>query len=307
LPRIALILNPRANRGRAAKQGAALRQILEGALEEDSQVELLQTSAPGDASKLAADAAHRSVDMVIAVGGDGTVHEVVNGLMATDADSRPTMGLLPVGSGNDFAFASGITGCPKELANQIQRNLMRMVDVGHVESDTGRSCFCANNLGILLEGQINLASHQLNWPKGSGLYIRAALQTLIHKPPVARLQLTCDGTTRTLEAVTISIGNGPRSGGKFLLTPAAVIDDGLFNFAISKQASRLRLLVLALKSIGGRHLNDPHILLGQFTNMTIASDLCLAIHIDGEPWARPEEEIRQLAIKVLPGALRLLC
>ncbi len=303
LQRVAAILNPHAHRGRMAQLAETLRQAVRGSIELD----LLQTSRQGDAVGLARDAAEDGVEAVIAIGGDGTVHEVVNGLMAVSTQQRPAMGIIPAGSGNDFAYAAGLPRDMHRSIDLIHRGNTRAVDIGKVRDATGRSCFWINNIGTLLAGQINLASHRLTWPQGSGLYLRATLQTLIRKPPTAQLELCLDETTRAREAIMLSIGNAARSGGKFLLTPEATIDDGRFDYVLAKPMNRLRLLRLLSKSIRGEHLDHPCIEHGQFSTMTIRSNIPIAAHVDGEPWAKPEEGILEMSIEMHASALRMLC
>ena len=179
--RIVAILNPQADRGRTAQLAASLRDALSGLLD----VSLRQTSRRGEAVELALEAAREGCEAVIAVGGDGTVHETVNGLMAAPPEARPALGIIPAGSGNDVAYALGIDkDLPRNLA-MIEGGATQAVDVGEVRADDGRTCISINNVGLLLEGQINLLSHQLTWPRGSGLYLRAMLQTLLRRPPAA--------------------------------------------------------------------------------------------------------------------------
>ena len=105
----------------------------------------------------------------------------------------------------------------------------------------------------------------------------------------------------------LSIGNGLRSGGKFLLTPEAIIDDRQFDYILARPMNRLRLLALIPKAMRGGHLPHPCIEHGRFSTLVLHSSMPMAVHVDGEPWARPDEGIREITIKVLPGALRVLC
>ena len=299
--RLTAILNPQADRGRTAQLADALQQTLAGRVE----LQLLKTTRRGEAVELAQQAGAAGCDGVVAIGGDGTVHEVANGLIALPASERPSLGIIPAGSGNDFAFALGIDKNQERNAELLARGATRAVDAALVEAGSGRQRYSINNLGALLEGQINLASHELHWPRGSGLYLRAALLTLIRRPPLAKLQLTVDGVELTRQSAILSISNGCRSGGRFYLTPCARVDDGRFDYLLAPPASRLRLVWEIYKSLRLDRPPGSWIEQGEFSTMTIRSDLPLAAHVDGEPWLRPEEGERDLKIDVLPGVLQV--
>lgn len=295
------ILNPQSDRGRTAQLADALQQALAGRVE----LQLLKTTRRGEAVELAQQAGVTGCDGVVAIGGDGTVHEVANGLLALPATDRPPLGIIPAGSGNDFAFALGIDKNLERNAELLARGAARAVDAALVEAGSGRRRYSINNLGALLEGQINLASHELHWPRGSGLYLRAALQTLVRRPPLAKLQLTVDGVELMRESAILSISNGCRSGGRFYLTPCARVDDGRFDYLLAPPATRLRLVWEIYKSLRRERPPDSWIEQGEFSTMTVRSDLPLAAHVDGEPWLRPEEGEREIRINVLPGVLEV--
>jgi YegS/Rv2252/BmrU family lipid kinase len=243
---------------------------------------------------------------VLAIGGDGTVHEVVNGLMAAEAERRPPLGIVPAGSGNDVAFALEINKDLDRSILMLESGQTRAIDVGHILASSGKSCYAINNVGLLLEGEINLASHRLHWPRGSGLYVRAMLQTLLRPLPCTRLELTLDGEQRRREALLLSIANGARSGGRFFLTENALIDDGRFNYVLARRVGRLRLLGMAMLSMRGRPPQANWIEQGQFSTMTLKAQTPLAAHVDGEPWLAPQDEVLEVAVKVLPRALQVL-
>lgn len=301
--RIVAILNPNADRGRTAALADEMRRALGGRLD----VTLMKTTCRGEAVELAREAATQGCEAVVAIGGDGTVHETVNGLMDVPLEVRPALGIVPAGSGNDVAYALGIDKDLRRTLDFIERGETRAVDVGEVRTASGRSCRSINNVGLLLEGQINLLSHQLAWPRGSGLYFRAMLQTLMRRPPVAHLDLDCDGVRLQREAILLSIGNGPRSGGRFHLVPAASMSDGKFNYLLAEPMSRLRMLWEVRRSLSGKPMRDPRLQWGTFSHLTIRSDIALVAHVDGEPWLRPEERVRELTVDVLAGALQVLC
>jgi diacylglycerol kinase (ATP) len=303
LHRLVAILNPQSDRGRTAPLAESLRDALSRRFE----LRLLETTQRGEAVKLARDVGDQGCDAVMAIGGDGTVHEVVNGLMALPAEARPALGIVPAGSGNDVAYALGIAKDLTATIAMIERGATRLVDVGSVDAGRGRSCYCINNIGLLLEGEINRTSHQLTWPRGSGLYLRAMVQTLMRRLPAAHLRITVDGQELLRTATLLSIGNGPRSGGKFQLMPDATLDDGYFDYLLAPPVSRWKLLWKVRRALSGQKVEGDWIERGRFRQMTIHSDIALVAHVDGEPWLAATDEMRDLSIDVLPLALRVLC
>jgi YegS/Rv2252/BmrU family lipid kinase len=299
---VVAILNPRSDRGRTAQLAERLLAATRGKLD----MQLLHTTDRGDAVRRAREAAAAGAETVVAVGGDGTVHEVANGLMAIELSARPRLGIVPAGSGNDVAYALGISKNLDENIATISGANCAALDVALVTASSGRSCYATNNVGTLLEGLVNLRSHELNWPRGSGLYVRAFLETMLSRLPVSRLQLDVDGRTMSRTACALSMGNGPRSGGKFLLYPDASNGDGEFDFLLAPPLGRRKLLWELYQSTRGANASGP-IERGRFRRLTMQSDVPLAVHVDGEPWLRPDEGAKELKVEVVPSALRVLC
>jgi diacylglycerol kinase (ATP) len=303
LRRFVAILNPQADRGRTAQLAAGMRSAMASRL----SLQILETAQPGEAKALAEKAGRDKVDAVIAVGGDGTVHEVVNGLMQVKPGSRPALGILPAGSGNDVAFALGIDKDLSRAAALYDHFDTRTVDIGEVHAIGGPGCYCINNVGLLLEGQINRASHQLRWPRGAGLYFRAMLESMMRPLPTAELTLRVDdGTELRRRAMIFSIANGPRSGGKFQLMPNAALDDGQFDYLLAPPVSRLKLLWNVRHALTGKELTGSWIERGRFNQLAIGSDRPIVAHVDGEPWIAVGDAVHELHVQVLPRALRVI-
>jgi diacylglycerol kinase family enzyme len=119
--------------------------------------------------------------------------------------------------------------------------------------------------------------------------------------------MTVDGQELMRTATLLSIGNGPRSGGKFQLMPDAMLDDGYFDFLLAPPVSRWKLLWKVRHALSGRKVEGDWIERGRFQRMTVRSDIALVAHVDGEPWLSATNDARDLSIDVLPLALRVLC
>src|SRR5262249_34590850 len=140
------------------------------------------TERPRHAIELAKSAANEGIDIVVAVGGDGTVHEVINGLMQISSERRPKLGIVPVGSGNDFAWNIGLAHDPEKAIAAIFGPTTRTIDVGTISDATGREDFWNNTIGLGFSGAVNIASREVKGLRGFLVYLVAVLRTIIFKP-----------------------------------------------------------------------------------------------------------------------------
>ncbi len=286
--RVSFIANPTAGRGRTR----ALVERLAGALPGDAN--LLWTSGPRHATELAREAA-RTSDVVCAVGGDGTVSEVVNGLMP---EPVPIV-VVPTGSGNDFA---SMVDCPRtaaELARVIADGTGRRLDV----IDCGDR-YCANSIGIGFEALVTCNSLTIRRLRGLPLYLLAVMKALA-TVETNRFTLTLDGATEVRgDFLLVSVANGPRAGGGFYLNPGARPDDGVIDVCVASRMSRLRILAILPRTLNGSHLDRRGIAIHRGARIRIAAEHPFPIHIDGEYLGRRETP---LDLSILPRVLPVLC
>ncbi len=311
--RFKFILNPQADRGHTARIMGTLEQLVVNQAQElgNGQVELLwvETERPLHATSLAQRAAEEGYDIVVAVGGDGTVHEVVNGLMKIDTDRRPILGILPVGSGNDFAYNVGVPARVGEAIRCLFADNVRTVDVATITDGTGRTEYWDNTVGIGFSGAVNIAVRSIKRLRGFPLYLVGVLQTILLKPPALKALLAREGRPDEERWVSmISLCNGPREGGGFPVAPGARMDDGLLTYMVMNRLSRLQMLYFLPIVMGAKHLNYPQYFeQGTTMHFRIQADQALAIHADGEVFGSWEANIRQVEVAVVPAALRVLC
>ena len=253
MPRLKLIVNPASDRGRTAQIGEALQALLQerasAASERGRHYEMdwVLTTHPGHATVLAQEAAEEGFDIIVAVGGDGTVHEVVNGLMHIDAEKRPALGIIPVGTGNDFVHNLGLTTDRAEAAHCLFADKSRAVDIGVISDDKGRQEYWDNTVGIGFSGAVNIATRKLTKARGFIVYLLAVLETILFRPPTIQARIQIDDQPVSERAISmISLCNGPREGGGLPVAPHAVMDDGLITCMIMRGMSRLILLCLLL-------------------------------------------------------------
>jgi len=276
---IAFIANPTAGRGRAR---SFVESFSRRAKELDSDIDVMWTTGPGHATELAREAA-RHCDVVCVSGGDGTVHEVVNGLMP---EPVPII-VVPSGSGNDFAALFGCPTTPDELYETIADGMGNRVDV----IDCGFR-YCANSIGLGFEALVTKKSLSIGRMRGVPLYLTAVMRALwSYECP--RMTITLDGGEPIAgRRLLVSVGNGVRSGGGFYLTPDAWPDDGLLDICMVDSLGRARILQLLPKSLGGSHTSAAPVRMERARRVEISADRPIHMHIDGEYVGEQSEPVR---------------
>lgn len=287
-----VILNPVAGRGRLRREWPRTADRLRAA---GVDFEVAETSAPGDAVALAERAAH-AYDVVIAAGGDGTVHEVANGLLR--ADARGAFGVLPLGSGDDFAKMLP-AGDPVE---RIARGASRPYDAGRIVA--GETRFFANGMDVGFGAHASRNVRRVPRPfTGLGAYLGALALTLVRYPKLElRVQLD-EGEPFAQSTAMTAVMNGRAFGGSFHVCPGACADDGELDLLIADGVGRLAILGLVPKIMRGAHGGDPRLKLVRARRVLIESEAPLLVEADGEIVF---EAARRLEIEILPGALRVL-
>ncbi len=302
--KVKLILNPMADLGRAWKTANDLRPI---AQEFRGELSWSGTVYPTHAIELAKQAAEEGCDLVVAMGGDGTVHEVANGLMQVPADRRPVMGIVPIGSGNDFAYSMGITSKPPQsLANALKAETIHTVDLGKMTDEYGRTEYFDNTIGIGFDAVVTIRSHKLPIVKGFLMYLTAVIQTIILNHNPARMQLETESQKWEQDVIMLTLCNGQREGGGFMLSPNSKNDDGKLEFLTVDKLSRPAMLRLLPEFINGTHMRFKQVRMGEFKTMTISSDLPLYIHADGEIYTSFGSNLRSASFEIVPGALKVV-
>lgn len=287
---IQVILNPAADRGRAGARCGELRTVLAQA-GVDAEVSL--TERPGHAADLARDAVRAGAGVVAAAGGDGTVHEVAQALVGTEA----TLGILPMGSGNDYIRALGI---PKDLpaaAAILARDKARTVDVAYVHGQ-----FALNSFGMGVEGQIAADYKRMRFLKGEIGYLYATILEVL-RFRAFRVEVEGDGWTFSGKLLSVSVMNGPYAGGGYHLAPHARIDDGAFDVGLIGNYPRLVRFVVLPKTRDGTYLNLARVQAKKAQQVRIRSDRPLPVHMDGELLP---ESVQEIEVSIRPKALRVM-
>jgi diacylglycerol kinase (ATP) len=296
--RIKVIVNPYAGRWKAQAAIPSIEENLRGL---GMAFDLVVTDAPNHGIEIARQAASEGYDAVVAAGGDGTVSEVVNGLVLAVGESPGAvagpLGIIPLGSANDLGDMLKLSHDVAEACRCIQAGRTRVIDVGWVN---GR-CF-DNNSAVGLEPMVTLRQSQMKRLKGIPRYVLAALLTILRHRD---WQMTVEWDDGRFEgpAALASVGNSPRTGGTFYMTPRAELDDGRLDFILGGGMSRLRLLRLLPMTFDGRHVDEPEIIYGRTTRLTVTCQPSTPIQADGELF---DLAATQIEYRVLPGKLRVI-
>jgi diacylglycerol kinase (ATP) len=300
--RIRLIFNPHADRGRAWK----LANLLQSLFERLGNASWASSEYPGHSTQLAVEAAKEGVEVVAALGGDGTVHEVVNGLMQFDRSKRPLLGIIPLGSGNDFASTIGVENEPEKSAIRLYQGVQKQVDIGVVTDETGKKEFWDNTIGVGFDASATIHARQITRLQGFPMYLWAVIRTILRNHDSAHMTIETETEMYEGEMIMVAFCNGPREGGGFHVAPDAVTDDGVLNFAYIEKVSRLMMFRILPEVMRGTHERFRQVRLGEARKTILKFDRPMAIHTDGEIFAGFQSNVRQLTIEVLPQELDIL-
>ena len=299
--KIKLILNPTANHGRSTREAADLHPLMVM-----HNADWSGTEYPGHAAELARKAAEQGYDLVVAVGGDGTVHEVVNGLMQVPQATRPALGIVPLGSGNDFAHILGLPTVPGEALLSAVSGQPHPLDIGSVRDEDDRLEYFNNTVGMGFDSVVNMHTRKITAIHGFPMYFVALIRTIFRNFDPIDLHVETDQETWDLNSLMLALGNGPREGGGFNITPDAILDDGILNYVTIRKISRLMMLRLVPEVMNGTHGRFKDVRMGTCRRMDVTSKQPLYIHCDGEIYAGFGTDVRKLSIRILPNSIQYL-
>ncbi len=226
--------------------------------------------------------------------------------MKVDAVRRPALGIVPIGSGNDFAFAAEVDHSPEEALRRIFEGRTRAVDVGTISDEHGRCEYWLSTVGIGFDAAVAIESSKVARFHGFLMYLAATFRAMALRFENPGLKVAWDGGTTEQRMPMLTVGNGPREGGGFLTTPGARVDDGQLDFVFFSEVSRLGMLRFIPHVMKGTHGRLRQVTFGRTTKLVIESDRSLPIHADGEIFSNYDERVRRISIEIVPGAIRLI-
>ncbi|GMQ78414.1 MAG: diacylglycerol kinase family lipid kinase [Anaerolineae bacterium] len=297
--KIKIIVNPYANRWNGRKKIPDISKAFQDiGLDHDLYV----LPAAGLGSLAAQRSAEEGYDVVVAAGGDGTVNEVVNGLIAFSGD-RPTipLGVLPIGTGNDFNDMSGLPRDLHESAKLIAAGRTKQVDAGQVTIDGSRHYF-GNNCALAMEPMVTIENINIKRLSGNIRYI-VALLIALRKLKAWHFSFSWSGGSFEGSIILLSVCNSPRTGGVFPMSPNALMDDGLFDVVWALDMPLRNVLMLLPKLFRGTHLQHPDVSRKQTDRLEVRSSPGTPVHADGEVISR---SATHLLFEVLPGKITVI-
>lgn len=306
--RTLVIANPASHSGDGERASTLIERALRGRLatQRDFELTLIYTEGPGDGGRAAAEAA--DYDTVIASGGDGIIHEVVGGLMRIDADRRPRLGVVPLGSGNDFARTLGLPRNKVELAaEQLVGGREIAVDLGRATSDMcPEGVHFVETLSFGLDAAIALDTIERRRSgtsqKGAKLFATSGLKIFSRgtKGWTYRAVLD-DGREFSGAEVIFACQVGPTYGGGFRVCPDASPTDGLLDLCVSDAAPLPKTLSLFALARFGLHTHAKNFFMPRVGSFTVEFDEDVPVQTDGEPFHG-----RRFEVECVPAALRVL-
>jgi diacylglycerol kinase (ATP) len=294
-PRARLIVNPSSGRERGVEQAATIAAALR---RKYAGVEVFFTQGDGDAEEAAQQALRDECSAIFVGGGDGTLNEVVNGVAAANALDAVHFGIVPLGTGNDFASALGIPSDPEQALEILLQGHLIEVDLGRVN---GRVFLNTSGGGYVAEVSIAVTPH-LKTIAGRLAYLIGGAQALLEYEPVrATVKVDPGDVTFELGLYAYAVCNSRLIGGGRLIAPEAIIDDGLLDVCLIEEMSAVEFVALGRKVADGGHVEDPRVHYLQGSSVTIDFERDTNINTDGEVLSATRAEYT-----VLPHAARFL-
>ena len=294
---VPLIFNPTAGRGHAGRHAAAVSASLSANGVSNTPV---ATSGVGDLERIVTEKAAEGHRQVIVVGGDGSIHEAVNGILPAHSDVE--IGIIPMGTGNDFAKASSIPlhwpHATSLLADRMSSGApARPVDAGRCN---GR--YFANGAGIGFDAKVSAIARDIRLPIGDLVYLIAVFRAMRDGIVTPKLTMTFGDEIVEGPLTLANFSNGPWIGGMFNIAPQAYNDDGQLDLVYADAVTRRRVLALLPKILRGRHLSEPDVHTSPLKKCEVVADAPVISHLDGE--IQPLQT--RFSIEISAGALQLL-
>jgi diacylglycerol kinase (ATP) len=306
--RVLVILNPYANHHRAVGKSSSVESALSLT---DLDFTIVKTQSRGDARRLAA--AATEYDAVVAAGGDGTVNEIVNGLLsvANDGPTQP-LGIMPLGTGNDFSDMSGLPRDLMKAAGIIAEGKTRQIDAGNVsfsydsgagsDSPLWKNRYFDNSCGVAMEPAVAYEVERMTRLSGNIRYVVGVLRGFL-KLKAWHMQIHWDGGCFEAPTLLLSVANSPRTGGLFNVAPEASMDDGLFDVIFAPDMPKLEVLTILPRLFKGSHIKHEKITTLRTTRLWIQSTPGTPLHVDGE---LVTDSTQIINYSMLPGKITLL-
>lgn len=294
-----LIVNLTAGGGKPHKH---LNTVLKYLKENGLNFKVCTTSHQGEAVELAQKAADNGAELIVSVGGDGTVNEIVNGIMKSK--NNPSLGIIPLGWANDFIKSIDIPSDIIEACKILIKGKIKKIDVGVINDQI----YFANLCGIGFDAEVAHLANQIknthpNWNTlGAFIYVFATVKKLLSPFSYHNVKIKFDGKEIHSKILFIAIGNGKFYGGRFKITPEAILDDGWLEICTVEEMGRLKYLMSIPKVFKGTHESIKGINIYRAKEVVIQSSELILAQVSGEVI----EGQKEFSITLLPKSLKLI-
>ncbi|MBA3061345.1 MAG: diacylglycerol kinase family lipid kinase [Atribacteria sp.] len=294
-----LIVNLTAGGGKPHKH---LNTVLKYLKENGLNFKVCTTSHQGEAVELAQKAADNGAELIVSVGGDGTVNEIVNGIMKSKND--PPLGIIPLGWANDFIKSTDIPSDIIEACKILIKGKTKKIDIGVINNQI----YFANICGVGFDAEVaQLANHMKSKHPNlrilsAFVYVFATVKKLLSPFSYHNVKIKFDGQEIHSKILFIAISNGKIYGGRFKITPEAILDDGLLEVCVVEEMGRFKYLSIIPKVFKGTHASIKGINFYRAKEVVIQSSEPVLAQVSGEVI----EGQKEFTITLLPKSLKLI-
>lgn len=287
------VVNATAGQG---KTGKKINQLILALNKYNFDYEIEITKYAGHGIELAGRAVKAGFEKIIAVGGDGTANEVMNGILNQDKSGKIVLGIIPEGGGNDFARVFHLSSDITKSILRLKQHKIINIDVGKVEK-----YYFLNSLGMGFDAVAVKYASEMKRVNGLLRYLLAIFKAMV-KYKNYDIELEVNGETKKLNFTIFSVGNGQYCGGGIKLTPLAKVDDGLLDVGIVTGLTRRRLLKILPQALQGKHLHHPEVEMLKTKYLKVRSEYDIPLYLDGD--IPKLEDPQNIEVEILKDRLR---
>ncbi len=294
---IRLFVNPKAGRGGALKALPAIQSALNAA---GIGVDTRFSDEAGNIEAQVNEAVRSGDKHIVVAGGDGSFHEAVNGLLQAGGSQ---IGLLPVGTGNDFAKSAGIPPDSERAARELGQRIAAGKSLGSFDAGRCNERYFHNGAGIGIDAKVARIAASIRLPIGDLVYAWGILRCLVDGIATPSMTILADDETVWEGPATLAnVANGRWVGSQFLIAPGAEANDGCFDLVVADAVTRRRVMTLLPLLLDGRHIDAPEVMTRRVRSLRVSCEAPIIAHLDGEVQAAADTFV----IDCLPSALHLL-
>ena len=294
MKRLFMIVNPHGG----LKKGLDILEKVKPVFEDqDTQLDILETERAGHAYEYAYELDYTGYDGLCAIGGDGTMHEIINGMLKRPDKRQLPIGLVTGGTGNSFMHDLDCLD-PVNAAKRITTGRLRDIDVAEIGSN-GEVRYGFNIIGWGMPTDITIMAERIRWLGGQRYNIAAIIEVLKYKQGLAKVII--EGNTIVGDFGFVLGCNTIHTGKGMKMAPLAQLDDGMIDLIIARKASRIKLLRLFPKLFSGKHIADPVVDYRQVREFSVIPQEDCVLNIDGEILGSTP-----IHVKMIQNAVRVL-